>query len=170
MSYTEKQKSEYVKELQKSLFLISQWDKRIPVITPDGIFGPDTQSAVSAFQQYYGLLVTGEVDKATWDEIAAKYKMIYEATPDVIDIFPSQRYMIRPGDSGNLVLQLQLMLFALAGAYSNMVEPEQNGIYGEKTESSVRELQRISMLPQTGETDVHTWNRLAKWFSSQLKR
>lgn len=169
MSYTEKQKSEYVRELQKYLFHIAQKDKRIPAPSPDGVYGPETEAAVTAFQRHYSLSITGEVDKPTWDAIALEYHQSFGLNPIAIDVFPHGDYVMVPGDSGNLVLQLQLMLFVFAGAYSNMIEPEQNGIYGKETEMAVKSLQAVSMLPQTGEVDVQTWNRLSRWFSSYLK-
>jgi peptidoglycan hydrolase-like protein with peptidoglycan-binding domain len=35
-------------------------------LTPDGMFGPKTKSAIEAIQQGKGLPATGKLDKATW--------------------------------------------------------------------------------------------------------
>ena len=37
---------------------------------PDGNFGEDTEKAVRAFQQKYGILVDGEVGQKTWDKLS----------------------------------------------------------------------------------------------------
>lgn len=39
-------------------------------ITPDGLFGSDTESAVKAFQRTMGIGDTGIVDKPTWDALS----------------------------------------------------------------------------------------------------
>lgn len=169
MAYTEKQKSEHIRELQRYLFGISQKDSRIPPVYPDGRYGKETEAAVSIFQRYYGLPVTGEVNRQRWDAIVSTYRSI-TYKPIAVDVFPAPDYVMRLGDSGNLVLQLQLMLFALAAGYSNIPEPEENGIYGKKTEEAIKTIQEMALLEQTGETDIETWNRIAQWFSREMKK
>lgn len=170
MKYTEEQKRGHVKELQTYLYHIAQKDPRIPPVAPDGIYDAETEAAVSAFQRHYGLPVTGEVDRGTWDAIIREYREDFGDKPLPVNAFPSPDYVIRSGDTGVLVLQLQLMLWALSDEYTNIPEPEQNGVYGPKTERSVRELQRVSRLPQTGEVDKRTWNPLAQWFAVKTQR
>ena len=43
----------------------------IPTITADGIFGPATRAAVTAFQRLFGLVPDGIIGKNTWDRIVA---------------------------------------------------------------------------------------------------
>ena len=63
-----------VRSLQAMLRVISEDDPRLPTIIPDGIYGPSTMIAVTAFQRREGIPVTGIADEYTWDQIAAAYE------------------------------------------------------------------------------------------------
>ena len=63
--FSDEQLRQHIRELQQFLFGISHYNVRIPVIIPDGIYGPETAGAVKIFQQEYGLMPTGEVDRYT---------------------------------------------------------------------------------------------------------
>jgi N-acetylmuramoyl-L-alanine amidase len=54
---------------QSVVFLQSQLNKRGYNLTPDGIFGVQTQQAVKSFQQKNGLSVDGIVGPFTWSKI-----------------------------------------------------------------------------------------------------
>ena len=58
-----------VYELQTYLRYISRFVKSIPLVNPDGIYGPKTKEAVIEFQKAFGLPVTGEADFETWTRI-----------------------------------------------------------------------------------------------------
>ena len=55
-----------IRSLQTMLRVIAQHDPAHPDIIPDGIYGPETVAAVSAFQQLHALPVTGITDQNTW--------------------------------------------------------------------------------------------------------
>nr|WP_300093818.1 peptidoglycan-binding protein [Sedimentibacter sp.] len=59
--------------LQIMLAYISLSIPEIPAIEKDGIFGPATEAAVSAFQSLYGLEATGIVNADTWNKLAEVY-------------------------------------------------------------------------------------------------
>ena len=44
-----------------------------PRVSPDGVYGPATQEAVSTFQSIFGLPQTGNVDFRTWYKISHIY-------------------------------------------------------------------------------------------------
>lgn len=67
---------ENVRTLQTYLRLISQNIKGIPSVTVDGVYGKNTENAVSAFQQLYGIPVTGYVGPVTWLEISRQYELL----------------------------------------------------------------------------------------------
>ncbi|MBR1810671.1 MAG: peptidoglycan-binding protein [Clostridia bacterium] len=48
--------------------------------SPDGIFGPDTQSALRLFQRNFGLPQTGELDAATWAQLQRFIKGYFTKT------------------------------------------------------------------------------------------
>ena len=51
------------------LSVLSEFIPQIPEVEVDGIFGPDTRTAVIAAQGYFGLPQTGVVDEDTWDDL-----------------------------------------------------------------------------------------------------
>lgn len=60
--------------LQELLAYISTVVTGIPPVKPDGMFGPDTTAAVTAFQRMYGLEANGIVAKETWNRIVGAYR------------------------------------------------------------------------------------------------
>ena len=63
-----------VRSLQTMLRVIAEDDASMPTVIPDGIYGPSTMVAVTAFQRRSGIPVTGIVDEATWDRIVEAYE------------------------------------------------------------------------------------------------
>ena len=62
-----------VRQLQTQLNRIARNFPAIPVLIPDGIYGPLTAGSVKIFQQIFGLPATGVTDYATWYEISDIY-------------------------------------------------------------------------------------------------
>lgn len=58
---------------QEMLSYISLAIPSISYISEDGIFGEETERAVIAFQQMFGLEATGVIDEATWNELSRVY-------------------------------------------------------------------------------------------------
>lgn len=73
---TRGQRGEDVRLLQNYLNLISDIYTEIPKIAVDGDFGPSTEAAVKAYQQIFGIPVTGVVGAGTWDSIANTYSSL----------------------------------------------------------------------------------------------
>lgn len=69
---------EYVLRVQTYLSLIARTYREIPEITPDGIFGESTQQAVNAYQELFGLDVTGIVAAETYNSIAETYRTLFD--------------------------------------------------------------------------------------------
>lgn len=59
--------------LQEYLQRISQSLEQVPTVTPDGIFGEQTEQAVLAIQRLFGLDETGAVGPLTWTAVASLY-------------------------------------------------------------------------------------------------
>ena len=55
-----------VRELQMALRHLHRTLNAIPLINPDGFFGPETTAAVIAAQEFFGLPRTGKADYETW--------------------------------------------------------------------------------------------------------
>ena len=62
-----------VRILQEYLSRIAQTYQSIPAVNPTGYFGAQTEQSVRAFQQQFGLAVTGVVDAVVWTAIADLY-------------------------------------------------------------------------------------------------
>ena len=62
-----------VEQLQTYLNVISQNLAAVPPVTVDGVYGPETISAVEAVQSLYGMPVTGYVGPLTWNAIVELY-------------------------------------------------------------------------------------------------
>ena len=69
-----------VRHLQYMLSVLSEFIPQIPELTLDGIFGPNTRTAVNAAQLLLGLPQTGVVDETTWDEIYDQFAGIENRT------------------------------------------------------------------------------------------
>ena len=63
-----------VRSLQTMLRVIAEDDPRLPTVIPDGIYGPTTMIAVTAFQRREGIPITGIADENTWTQIVAAYE------------------------------------------------------------------------------------------------
>lgn len=152
-----------VRSLQTMLRVIAEHDERFPGVIPDGYYGANTVSAVSAFQRRTGLPVTGVADQATWDAIVPVYQFalveIDEAQPIEVIFDPNQ--IIRRGQSHPNVYLAQSMLTVLSEAYGSIPAPLINGILDIPTSTSLSAFQSMSLLPVTGELDRHTWRQLA---------
>ena len=79
-----------VRQLQEMLAALSTVYPEIPRITPDGIFGPQTQEAVLAAQQVFGLSQTGAVGTPTWEEIASQYMTVVNGSRVADGQYPGQ--------------------------------------------------------------------------------
>ena len=158
--------SQPVRSLQTMLRVIAESDPTQPSVVPDGIYGQNTMSAVSAFQRRKGLPVTGITDQNTWDSIVAEYEpaliLVSEAHPIEVILDPNQ--VIRQGEQHPNVYLAQGMLIVLSQAYGSIPEPSMSGILDLPTSNSLSAFQTINLLPSTGELDKITWNALASHY------
>ena len=163
-----------VRSLQTMLRVIGEQDENHPSVVPDGIYGPNTVAAVTAFQRRYGLPVTGITDQATWDAIVAVYEpalvFVDEAQPIEVILSPNQ--VIRRGEEHPSLYLAQAMLAVLSQAYGISM-PGLTGVLDLPTEESLSGFQELSRLPMTGALDKLTWKHLALQYplaATQLTR
>ena len=99
-------------------------------IKADGIFGSDTQSALTAFQKAHNLTANGICDSTTWAALASKFATI------------------RLGDKNNSVLAWQYFLNISA-----------DGIFGSGTRASTIAFQSSANLVADGIVGQKTWKQ-----------
>ncbi len=165
MLYTEAQKQDHIEEILNLLYQISLRDSRIPIVLPGNVYSDEAALAVRAYQQEYGLPVTGEIDDQTWNSITNTYHNLIDAATPLI-VFPAGTFLLQERDSGELVQLVQVLLNLAAAHYGNLKAVTVNGTYNADTAAAVRTLQAVSSLPETGKLDRKTWNQLATLINS----
>ena len=161
-----------IRSLQTMLRVIAEDDPRLPAVVPDGIYGPTTIQAVSAFQRLYGLPITGVTDQSTWEQIVAIYEPAYirigPAEPIEILMEPGQIFRI--GDSNAYIYLLQSILTQLSTENPTISKPNHTGTFDNATSEALAAFQVLAGLPPTGELDRNTWKYLAKQFTLSANR
>lgn len=155
--------SQPIRSLQTMLRVIAERDPSHQTVIPDGIYGPATMSAVSAFQRRHGLPITGVADQTTWESIAAIYEeaLIHVAEAESLDIVLNASQVIRKGERHPNLHLAQAMLRVLAEVYASVGMPSASGILDEATADSLSSFQALNGLPMTGNLDKRTWKHLA---------
>jgi peptidoglycan hydrolase-like protein with peptidoglycan-binding domain len=142
--------------------LAAQYSTMVPPI-PDGIYGPVTAEAITVFQRAQGLPPTGDTDRATWDALHGAYlQFLHRRRPS--SPFPGTT-IAPPDNADDLVYALQLMLRHIARQYADFLPVS---VTGQMDNDTVRELQRFqarALLPETGEADRDTWDRLVRFYA-----
>ena len=151
-----------IRSLQTMLRVIAENDPAHESIVPDGIYGPETLSAVSVFQRLHGLPATGVTDNRTWDAVVELYEEALieqqDAHPLTVILNPGQ--IIRKGERHPHLHLVQAMLTVLAESYESIGRPSTGGILDEATADSLASFQALSGLPMTGHLDKQTWRHL----------
>ena len=152
-----------IRSLQTMLRIIAEHDPVHETVIPDGIYGPETLSAISTFQRLHGLPITGVTDQQTWDAIVAHYEEArvhqQEAEPLLLMLNPGQ--IIRKGERHPHMYLVQAILTVLAEEYDSITRPDSTGILDDATADALASFQGLSGLPMTGNLDKQTWRHLA---------
>lgn len=69
-----------VRALQEYLNFIANTYTQIPKVAVDGIFGSQTQAAVSVYKSIFGLDPSPIVSASTWDSITSTYRDLYDGS------------------------------------------------------------------------------------------
>ena len=156
-----------VRSLQTMLRVLAEDDPRLPTVVPDGIYGPSTANAVSAFQRREGIPSTGVTDQITWDTVVERYEpaLIRVGKAQPIEILLDSGQIIRNGDSNPYIYLLQSMLTQLSTEHTAIPAPRHNGIMDPETVASLAAFQTLAGLPASGEFDKITWKHLVHQFS-----
>lgn len=156
-----------VVRIQVILNRIGQNYPALPKISRvDGIFGPETENAVRAFQQIFGLRPDGIVGKATWYRLVR----LYVGVTGLAELeSEGQRFYavnwqtpanITLGARGQAVRQLQFMLRVLSEYVNDIPPVTEDGIFGQQTQNAVIAFQRFAGLTPDGIVGPATWGAL----------
>ena len=161
-----------IRSLQTMLRVIAEDDRRLPSVVPDGIYGPTTMHAVTAFQRMYGMPITGITDQNTWDKIVEIYEdaIIRIGPAESIEINMDPGEIFRIGDSNAYIYLLQSILVQLSKDNPTISPPLHNGVLDNPTSEALAAFQLLAGLPPTGELDKITWKYLAKQFTLSAKK
>lgn len=156
-----------VRSLQTMLRVLAEDDQKLPTVVPDGIYGPATMQAVSAFQRQNALPVTGIADHNTWNNIVLAYEpaliRIGKAEPIEIVMDPGKEYKLN--ESSPYIYLMQSMLTQLSKDHPRILQPNHSGILDTETSESLTGFQELAGLPTTGRLDKVTWKHLVHQFT-----
>lgn len=159
----------YIEELQRYLRIIQRARLGYTNVPIDGIFGVDTAEAVSQVQREAGLPVTGAVDRDTWDAIVtiATAIEVENSPPAAIVVYRQNQPPLTVGSTGDDVYILQSVLQRITRQYGDLPPiPSPDGRYSDATAALVSAIQQRSGLPETGNTDRHTWDAIARLYNN----
>ena len=156
-----------VRSLQTMLRVLALDDGRIPQVVPDGIYGPQTMYAVSAFQRLQGLPVTGVTDGRTWQALTQAYEQalvrVEQAQPLTVLMEPGAVY--GEADTGPYVFILQAMPSYLSQVHPVLPVPGSGGVMDGDTVGTLRAFQELCGLPASGQLDRLTWKHAVLQFT-----
>lgn len=156
-----------IRSLQTMLRIISEDNKQLPSVIPDGIYGPSTMNSVTAFQRIYELPITGITDQNTWEKIAEVYEdaLVRIGPAESIEIILEPGEIFQTGDSNAYIYLLQSILIQLAKDNPTIPPPYHNGVLDNFTSEALAAFQILAGLPATGVLDKKTWKYLSKQFT-----
>ena len=161
-----------IRNLQRALRRLARVNENLPNVLVDGQFGNQTTAAVSAFQNQFGLPETGEADRATYDRVMEEYIKLLETHTEAktLDAFPSPFFTVGEEDNNEIVYVIQAIVAGLANRFQNIKLAGVTGVYDSETADAVREIQRISGLPETGIVDKATWDAMAALYEANISK
>ena len=140
-------------------------DKDIPRLPTNSIYGNNTITMVKAFQEKYGLPVTGVFTYADWIVLQSTYDKILKSFPKeyqsfVDELYPD--YFLTRGATGPDVIRLQRFLLAICRYDKSIPGVRVNGIFDELTEKSIFKLQNDYGFDINGIVGPLLWRKIVE--------
>ena len=156
-----------VETTQRQINRISDNYPAISKIEPvDGVFGPETESAVKSFQRIFNLHADGIVGKSTWYKISG----IYVGVKKLADLklegeklvgtgaYPG--YLLKQGATGDAVSEMQHYLNVISQYYKEIHPISGDCILGVDTLDAVIQFQKKFGLDVDGIVGRQTWDKI----------
>lgn len=161
-----------IRSLQSMLQIIGKNDTTYAQIIPDGIYGPETVSAVAAFQRIHGLPTTGVTDQKTWETIVQIYEdaLVHQLDAQPLQITLNPGEILQNGQQHPHLYLVQGILSVLADEYDSIGKPTLTGVLDDATADALSSFQSLSSLPVTGHLDKHTWRHLVFQYPTAANR
>jgi peptidoglycan hydrolase-like protein with peptidoglycan-binding domain len=150
-----------IREVQRFLYVISdRLNNSIPRVAIDGIYGAKTASAVTKFQQIYGLKSDGAVDRKTFELLYEMYNstVVEEEINDYV--ITEAGFPVVLGMQSDDVLLIHLLMRELEKTYKNIGTVEKSRYFSANSSNVTKELQNIFRMPETGSVDKIFYDRM----------
>lgn len=140
-------------------------DKDIPRLPTNSIYGNNTITMVKAFQEKYGLPVTGIFTYRDWLTLQSVYNRILKSFPkeyqEYVDELYPDKFLVR-GMTGDDVRRFQRFLLAICRYDKSIPGVRVNGIFDELTEKSVMKLQNDYGFDINGVVGPLLWRKVVE--------
>jgi len=158
--------SDEVRILQYYLAVIGAYYEAVQPVEITGYFGQQTEKSVKSFQRVFGLPQTGEVNRATRNDLYRAYQGIVESVPPdytAVALYPGT--VLKEGDTSSYVKIIQEYLTLIHNTYNNIPPVNNTGYFGPITRQSVIEFQKQFGINPTGLVGAVTWDTIAGVYS-----
>ncbi len=140
-------------------------DEDIPRLPTNSIYGNNTITMVRAFQQKYGLPVTGKFTYRDWLVLQKAYDDILKSFPkeyqDYVDeLYPD--YFIVKGMSGKDVRRVQQFLLSICKYDKSIPGVRVNGVFDDLTDRSIKKIQNDYGFDVNGIVGPLLWEKLVE--------
>ena len=155
--------AEAVRTVQYYLSFLSFFFENIDFVPLTGVFDAETEKAVRAFQETYGLNADGIVGRQTWNKLTSVYNDIVSSLPADYQtvlgtVFPGKMLVL--GDSGDSVRIIQENLNNISEYDPAVPKVNVTGVYDDATLSAVAVLQAQIGREATGAVDPIIWSEI----------
>ncbi len=157
--------------IQYYLNVLAYFNGNFPLFPINSVYDQTTADAVSRFQEFFGLNVTGEVDRETWNKLREIYEEVVRNIPPSIygnraKLYPG--YILSEGQRNSDVAELQTYLSYIADFYTDIPKIPVTSYFGEQTRAAVEVFQRLFGIPVSGVVGALTWYEIANQYNFLL--
>lgn len=157
--------------VQYLLNYVAQFENEIAPFNQTGLYDSETENAVRAFQQLYGLNVDGIVGEQTYSALFDAYVGIISGVPQDIfipSIVPYPGFELLLGSTAPEVRDLQEYLNFIGQSYTNIPNIPVTGVFSTATRDAVIAFQTDFGLPPTGIVGLETWLAIGDTYDDLL--